>query len=209
LRRSDAEAAADSAISGRTGSPRTIVTPTGSASCRASSRCATIQRWIAVAVDATPHSSIVTPRIQPIVPAFSAVASIDAPYHAATSVPPATSTIRSRGKRIVAAIWSPGTVFKFLVNASGALIVFVYMAIAASQVSLRRARERAGGPAPALLMWLFPWASYLAIAAMGAVLVAMALTPAHREELYASALSVVVALLAFVVFRRGKAAPDS
>src|SRR5580693_768333 len=47
---------------------------------------------------------------------------------------------------IIAAIASNQTVFAFLVNASGALIVFVYMLIAFSQLRLRRAREAAGEP---------------------------------------------------------------
>jgi GABA permease len=97
-------------------------------------------------------------------------------------------------------------VFAFLVNASGAIIAVIYLAIAASQVRSRRARERAGGPAPSLPMWLFPWLSYLAIAAMLLVLVAMALTPSHRTEFWTSAISIAVALLAYVVCRRRRTA---
>jgi gamma-aminobutyrate permease len=108
---------------------------------------------------------------------------------------------------IIAAITSPGTVFAFLVNASGALIVFIYMAIAVSQVRLRRARERAGEPAAKLPMWLFPWASYIAIAAMAAVIVAMGMTPAHESELKVSLVSVAVALAAYFALRHGKTRP--
>ena len=102
-------------------------------------------------------------------------------------------------------LW-PDTVFVFLVNASGALIVFVYMAISISQVRLRRQREAAGAPEPALKMWLFPWASYVAIAGMVAVLVAMGSTAAHQDELKASVISVAVALAAYFIFRHGRAA---
>jgi GABA permease len=105
---------------------------------------------------------------------------------------------------VVAAILSPSGVFKFLLNTSGALIVFVYIAIAASQVRLRRQNERAGGPPPALPIWLFPWLSYLAIAAMVAVLIAMAISPGHEQEFWASVLSVAAALLAYAVLRRGR-----
>jgi L-asparagine transporter-like permease len=55
-------------------------------------------------------------------------------------------------------------------------------------------------------MWLFPWASYLAVGAMVAVLVAMAVTPAHASELWVSVLSVAVALGAYYVLRHGKPA---
>jgi L-asparagine transporter-like permease len=54
-------------------------------------------------------------------------------------------------------------------------------------------------------MWAFPWLSYLAIAGMLLVLVAMALTPAHRAEFWTSTISILIALLAYVVFRRGRA----
>ena len=90
-------------------------------------------------------------------------------------------------------------------NASGALIVVIYLATAVSQIVTRRRREAAGGPPPILPMWLFPWLSYVAIAGMVLVLVAMAITPSHQEEFWTSAVSIIVALLLFVVFRRGKA----
>ena len=106
---------------------------------------------------------------------------------------------------VIAAVLSPSVVFAFLVNASGAIIAVIYLAIAVSQVRTRRARELAGGPPPTLPMWLFPWLSYVAIAGMLSVLIAMALTPAHRVEFWTSTISIAVALLAYVVFRRGRA----
>jgi GABA permease len=100
---------------------------------------------------------------------------------------------------ILAAITSNQTVFAFLVNASGALIVFVYMIIAFAQIRLRREREARGAPAPALSMWLFPWASYAAIAGMAAVLIAMAFTPGEMSsELWSSVLTLVLAGVAFL-----------
>jgi len=102
---------------------------------------------------------------------------------------------------VIAATLSPSVVFAFLVNASGAIIAVIYLAIAVSQVRSRRVREGAGRAAPALPMWMFPWLSYLAIAGMLLVLIAMALTPSHRAEFWTSAISIAVALLAFVAFR--------
>ncbi|HEY0767557.1 MAG TPA: hypothetical protein VGD47_06345 [Steroidobacteraceae bacterium] len=101
---------------------------------------------------------------------------------------------------IRAAITSSQTVFAFLVNASGALMVFVYMIIAVAHIRLRRAREASGAAAPALSMWLFPWASYAAILGMAAVLVAMALTPGElARELRVSVLALAVVVGAFLV----------
>ncbi|HUN26455.1 MAG TPA: amino acid permease [Steroidobacteraceae bacterium] len=105
---------------------------------------------------------------------------------------------------VIAAVLSPSVVFAFLVNASGAVIAVIYLAIAVSQVRSRRARERAGCPAPALAMWMFPWLSYLAIAGMVMVLVAMALTPAHRSEFWTTTVSIAVVLLAFMMLQRAR-----
>jgi GABA permease len=103
---------------------------------------------------------------------------------------------------VIAAVLSPSVVFAFLVNASGAIIAVIYLAIAVSQVRSRRAREGRGERALALPMWLFPWLSYLAIAGMLSVLIAMALTPSHRAEFWTSIVSIAVALTAYVAFRR-------
>jgi GABA permease len=102
---------------------------------------------------------------------------------------------------ILAQTFSSNGVFAFLVNASGALMVFVYMITAVSHIRLRRERERTGAPQPALQMWLFPWASYAAIAGMLAVLVAMALTPALAKDFYFSLITLAVALIAFLFTR--------
>jgi AAT family amino acid transporter/GABA permease len=102
---------------------------------------------------------------------------------------------------VIAAILSPSLVFAFLLNASGALIVYIYIAIAVSQIRVRRRHEREGKRS-ALPMWLFPWLSYLAIAGMLAVLIAMAVTPARAMEFWTSAGTVAVALAAYALLRR-------
>ena len=102
---------------------------------------------------------------------------------------------------VIAAILSPSQVFAFLLNASGTLIIYIYLAIAVSQIRVRREAEREGRPS-ALRMWLFPWLSYLAIAGMIAVLAAMAFTPARAVEFWTSAVSVAVALGAYALSRR-------
>jgi GABA permease len=108
---------------------------------------------------------------------------------------------------VMAGILSPAGVYVFLTNSSGAIIAIIYLMIGVAQVVSRRARERAGLPPSALPMWLFPWLSYLGIAGMASVLVAMAFTPSHRAELWTSMISIAVALLAYAVLRRGKPAP--
>jgi len=112
---------------------------------------------------------------------------------------------------ILAAITSPQTVFAFLVNASGALMVFIYAIVTLAHIRLRRAREARGEPEPALTMWFFPWASYAALGGMAAVLIAMALTPGElTAELKVSVLALTVALIAYFIVdaRRGGRAPQ-
>jgi GABA permease len=102
---------------------------------------------------------------------------------------------------VIAETQAPQAVFAFLVNASGALIVFVYMMVIVAQIRLRRERERTGVPAPAVQMWLFPWASYAAIAGMVTVLVAMAFTKSMATDLYASLGTLVIAFAAYFLVK--------
>ena len=103
---------------------------------------------------------------------------------------------------IVAATEAPQKVFDFLVSASGALIVFVYMTTAAAQIVLRRKREAKGVANPAIMMWLFPYLSYAAIACMGAVLVAMAFTPGQQQDFKFSCITLAVTVIAYLIVRR-------
>jgi len=103
---------------------------------------------------------------------------------------------------VIAAILSPEIVFGWLVKASGALIVFIYLMIVLSQIRLRRARELKGAPPPLLPMWFFPWLSYVAVASMAGMLIAMATIPSLRSQLWASIISIAVALAAYAVKRR-------
>ena len=103
---------------------------------------------------------------------------------------------------IIAATQAPQVVFDFLVSSSGAVIVFVYMTICVAQIALRRRRERNGEPQPAINMWLFPYLSYAAIAGMGAVLIAMAVTPRLQKDFYFSCITLVVAVAAYMIISR-------
>ena len=103
---------------------------------------------------------------------------------------------------IIAATEAPQKVFDFLVSSSGALVVFVYMAIVFAQISLRRKRERAGEPIPVVTMWLFPYLSYAALAAMSAVLIAMAVTKGMQDDLKYSCITLVVTVVAYFIVKR-------
>ncbi|MGO9994628.1 MAG: amino acid permease [Steroidobacteraceae bacterium] len=103
---------------------------------------------------------------------------------------------------IIAATEAPQVVFDFLVSSSGAVIVFIYIAIAMSQIVLRNRRERNGEPKPAVTMWLYPWLSYAAIAGMSAVLIAMAFTPGLQQDFKFSCITLIVAVVAYFITKR-------
>jgi L-asparagine transporter-like permease len=103
---------------------------------------------------------------------------------------------------IIAATEAPPKVCDFLVSSSGALIVFVYMTTAAAQIALRRRRELAKEPEPAVTMWFFPYLSYAAIGCMGAVLIAMAFTPGMRKDFWFSCVTLALTVIAFFVVWR-------
>jgi L-asparagine transporter-like permease len=99
---------------------------------------------------------------------------------------------------VIASIVSPERVFSFLVNASGATILIIYLLVAVSQIALRR-RIEARGEKPLLPMWLHPWASILTIAGMIGVLGAMALTPSLNSQFWSSMAAVGIVGFAFVL----------
>jgi len=103
---------------------------------------------------------------------------------------------------ILAATEAPQKVFDFLVSSFGALIVFVYIIVCVAQIALRQRRERAGAPPPPLRMWLFPYLSYAVIAGMAAVLIAMAFTKSQQDDLKASCLTLLLAVLAYLIVKR-------
>jgi GABA permease len=92
---------------------------------------------------------------------------------------------------------SPDKVFLFLVNSSGAIALFVYVLIALSELKMRRRLEREAPERLKVRMWLFPYLTYFAIAAMVAVIASMALVKDVRSQLIPSFISLAVVLAAF------------
>ena len=89
---------------------------------------------------------------------------------------------------LAASVLSPDRVFNFLVNSSGAIMLFIYLLIAWAQLRLRDRFEAEAPEALKLRMWFHPYGTWAAMAGMVGVLVLMALSPGHRVELWASVL---------------------
>jgi GABA permease len=103
---------------------------------------------------------------------------------------------------LAAAIVSPQTVFSFLVNASGAIMLAIYLMIAAAQLRLRGQLEREAPERLTIRMWFHPWGSILAIIGIVAVLLAMAVIPALASQFYASLIVIAIVGAAFLGLRR-------
>jgi GABA permease len=95
----------------------------------------------------------------------------------------------------------PADVFTWLINASGAIALFAYLLIAISELVMRRRLEREAPETLQLKMWFYPWLTYLSIAAMVAVLIAMFIIPDQRPLLIASLISLGVILAAYLLRR--------
>ena len=102
---------------------------------------------------------------------------------------------------VLLSVASPEKAFAFLVNASGALMIVIYLLACFAHLRLRLQIERTSPERLVLRVWLCPWLSWLTIAAMLGVLVAMAFTPSLAAELEASLVAVAIVLLAYGVVR--------
>jgi GABA permease len=100
---------------------------------------------------------------------------------------------------VVAAYVSPDTVFLFLLNSSGAIILFVYLLIAISQLVMR---PKIPPERLRVKMWLFPYLTLATIAAMVAVLVSMGVRDDTRSQLFLSLLAFAIVLVAYPLTRR-------
>ena len=105
---------------------------------------------------------------------------------------------------VIAAAVSPDRVFSFLLNSSGAVILFVYLLIAISQIILRR---RTSPEKLTVKMWAFPVLSFVVVAAILAVLAQMAFDEDARTQLLLSLASWAIVVIIFFATKRlrGKA----
>jgi GABA permease len=106
---------------------------------------------------------------------------------------------------VIAAAISPDTVFLFLLNSSGAIILFIYLLIAISQVVLRR---RTPTDKLVVKMWLFPVLSVIVILGIAAILASMLIDPASRTQILLSTLSVAIVLVIYFATKRLRTRPQ-
>lgn len=100
---------------------------------------------------------------------------------------------------VVMSYVSPDTVFAFLVSSYGTVAIFVYVLIAFSQLRLRARLEQEAPERLIVRMWGYPYLTYLAIAGMIGIVVAMAFIPEQRTPLLLGVVSLLLLLLAYAV----------
>ncbi|WLQ66446.1 amino acid permease [Streptomyces glycanivorans] len=93
----------------------------------------------------------------------------------------------------------PDTVFLHMLNSVGAVLLFVWGLIAASQLRLRRRLEREAPGALTLRMWCFPYLTWVTLAGLLAVLLLMLTDDAARPQVLWSAGATGLVLLVAVV----------
>ncbi|MFI2640169.1 amino acid permease [Streptomyces sp. NPDC018610] len=106
---------------------------------------------------------------------------------------------------VLLSYWRPDDVFPWLLNMIGAVILVVWIFIAASQLRLRRRLERETPERLVVRMWAFPWLTWVALAGMAAVFVLMAREADTRVQLYSTgAMTLVLAVVGYA-WQRGRA----
>ncbi|WP_328860560.1 amino acid permease [Streptomyces sp. NBC_00306] len=93
----------------------------------------------------------------------------------------------------------PDSVFLYLLNSVGAVLLFVWALIAVSQLRLRRRIEREAPGTLTLKMWAFPWLTWATLVAIAGVLVLMLTDDTARPQvLWSSGAAAAVLIVAGV-----------
>ncbi|MEU8669195.1 amino acid permease [Streptomyces anulatus] len=94
-------------------------------------------------------------------------------------------------------LW-PDTVFLYMLNSVGAVLLFVWALIAASQLRLRARLEQEAPEALSLRMWCFPYLTWVTLAGLFGVLLLMLTDEAARPQVLWSAGATASVLLVAV-----------
>ncbi|MFD4025297.1 amino acid permease [Streptomyces sp. NPDC058576] len=104
-------------------------------------------------------------------------------------------------------LW-PDTVFLYMLNSVGAVLLFVWALIAASQLRLRARLEQEAPDALALRMWWFPYLTWVTLAGLFGVLLLMLTDDAARPQvLWSGGATALVLLVAVGRQRRERKGP--
>jgi GABA permease len=97
---------------------------------------------------------------------------------------------------------SPDKLFLFLVNASGAIALLVYLVIAVSHMRLRIKYEKENPGVLKLKMWMFPYLTWVTIVSMIVILISMAFVESMRSQFYLTMLIAVMVVGSYFVSKK-------
>ncbi|NBE53425.1 amino acid permease [Streptomyces sp. YC537] len=99
---------------------------------------------------------------------------------------------------VLLSYWYPETLFAWLLNIIGAIILVVWFFIAAAQLRMRRILQREAPEKLVVKMWAYPYLTWVALAGMAAVFVLMAREEGTRIQLYyTGGLTLVLAVIGY------------
>ncbi|MFI6944385.1 amino acid permease [Streptomyces sp. NPDC050418] len=106
---------------------------------------------------------------------------------------------------VLLSYWYPETIFAWLLNMIGAIILVVWFFIAAAQLRMRRKLQREAPEKLVVKMWLFPWLTWVALAGMAVIFVLMAREEGTRIQLYyTGGLTVFLAVVGYALQQSNK-----
>ena len=108
---------------------------------------------------------------------------------------------------LVGSIYFPQAIFSFLVNASGTVMLVIYLMLSVAQIRHRKRIEREAPERLTFRAWWFPASSYAVIAAIFGVLASMALQPGLRPQLWAGLILTALFSLAYLGVSRLRRRP--
>ncbi len=97
---------------------------------------------------------------------------------------------------------SPDKLFLFLINASGAIALLVYLSIAFSHIISRRQMEKNNPEQLVLRMWLFPYLTYVTIGMILVILFSMLFIESLRSQFYLTGGATAFILCCYFLFGR-------
>ncbi|WP_438361939.1 amino acid permease [Niallia circulans] len=100
-------------------------------------------------------------------------------------------------------------IFLFLVNASGAIMLLVYLVVPITQLYMRKRLERENPEALVVKMWLFPYLTYITMASIVAILGFMLFIDSARPQLISTLVLAALILVSYFISKRSKEHPST
>jgi GABA permease len=113
-------------------------------------------------------------------------------------------TVFAYGAMLTSIFLSATGLFTWLVNASGTVMLFLYLMIGAAEVRYRTSLAPEAQAGMQLKMWLFPGLSYLTMFGFVAVLVAMGFIADLKWQLFTTLILIAALFGFYLVFRHGR-----